>query len=1192
LFCKKLINKIYNYVGFICFFYCFLILEVGFMISNTNSNLNNITPVNPVDNPAIIPKKTDFSKDAIQTPAQAILQDQDIVAETPVGKKLPDDVQQVLYPDLTGTEQKTAKGAEQAKIVPNIPQPSTTNSSGDSVSQSPTKNASQTSSLGQLDQHSDPYKLLEYAPFANKDNKNFLWFLHQAFIREGWNSRPPEVQKALKHMIMNAWRKGAAKSGDDQQTPIGENFEYYRGNLSGFILKRLARESISQQFPQAFKEPKDVELVNSPKLALAEIRRQTDAQVVRIDQVKDFEDQIELMLKKVLQNENLPLTYFDFSPLLSEVIKDRHFDQISSRTEELRNLFYQKIEVFLRNNPNLSCHQIDAFIGSIRNIQLIAFQKRSEGFVAIIYPTITKELTGKSGDKSIIGLLENRNFIKRKDEFNKYLSFANLIERGDLSSVKPRKKNMFSLGQLLEFERLVARLPTYTAQLTNDPVVLKQMEEVEVFKKQLDQVKEKWKEPGADPKQLKEELKQLNQAIDNKLRDMRYDDSGGNYLKMIQMDLKGLQGRIDLNKKKVTNREERIQRVQLAKAQALQMKYFLKKFSHAGTGLTKRLEERIYHNSFHAFSVKGLYPSPDNLISILIDNSPLNADRLLGNQKAQLEPIHSSQQESSPLPQVCKNFEEFMKSPLIKKFVVIGAPAPQGQQIKSLNIKHIHCEAIVNLLKGLNEYRSSQGETIDDVFKEKKISDLLQISYFTLALAMQEAIFYQNDDRLFNEKIELMHQVIQDILLILQPYDDSAVSEIVNRGVKEDILPTALHDKATIRVNVHSSGSHSLMSILTGVEAQKGDNHLNIVVLKDTYYESTDLVQECPKYRSYELNGHVFDKEGIDKAFTDVKRNAVSELEKDKKIDLFLCEFHHNIGLNKDVYRAENITQQIKKMSEKGLLADQCTIAIDTTLSGERDSDIQGLLNDETIQKLIQEGKLNIALMRSGQKFDLLGQDNYYCGFTTTISPQDKWQAFHATVNDPDNHINGLSRQAVGFLDKHVRQQILDYRECSIQATQEAYQKLDKKLLFDPASDNPLQIAKIEDDRIGFFDLKCDDALFSAIREKLGEYVSSHQASLSSRPSFGFSASNLIRISGTKLRLNIVTHPEVYANFFNKLQTIFDEESDLMRKAIQEEVEKLSLSEEEKQKEMKKMWKQKIKEYLNRVVDHIANRFV
>ena len=211
------------------------------------------------------------------------------------------------------------------------------------------------------------------------------------------------------------------------------------------------------------------------------------------------------------------------------------------------------------------------------------------------------------------------------------------------------------------------------------------------------------------------------------------------------------------------------------------------------------------------------------------------------------------------------------------------------------------------------------------------------------------------------------------------------------------------------------------------------------------------------------LSGDRFNQEGIVKAFATPPEN---------KIDLFVCEFHHNISIERQSYKPENVLGQVKAMIQQGLVADKLTIAIDNTINLEQSEEVKAFLADETIKHLIQLGKLNVVLLRSAQKFDMLGMDNYYGGITTSLNESKAFSKFNARMAKKEDQLAGLSYQGLAHLQKYGGKSLDNYRLLTMKNTQKLYKMLPDNAIYHKGTDNPMQISEIADDQLVFLDIK------------------------------------------------------------------------------------------------------------------------
>lgn len=499
------------------------------------------------------------------------------------------------------------------------------------------------------------------------------------------------------------------------------------------------------------------------------------------------------------------------------------------------------------------------------------------------------------------------------------------------------------------------------------------------------------------------------------------------------------------------------------------------------------------------------------------------------------------------IPEVCKSFTDFLKQPVVQKFSDLGIPEDAPPYLRVLP------EATVNLLKGFEKF------SIDKIFQDKKITSILQVAYFRILNAMQEAILRKEDPIQFYNQIELIHQEIQNILAISEPYDEASLAKSAKERLTTGENPVIPQGLPPPRVHAKPSSMHGLSSVLSSIEAQKGTNALQVVVLKDCYYESTGTLNRAKTYTTSELDGDAFRESGGDltKAFDSLPKEP---------LDVYICEIHHNISPDRSSYTKENVLDQIKALYAMNLAAPQLTVVIDCTIDLEESDDIRTLLSDKAIQGLIDVGRLNISLLRSAQKFDMLGMDNYYGGISTSINNEIYFSSFDARMDLPYDQLRGLSYQGLAHLQAHSKGSLDKYRLLLMQNTHTLYDMMPREAIFQEGKEMPMQISKMQDERSVFLDIKFPryNHTGSIAMGKLQAFVESKKLPFTSRASFGFATTNFSSVDGLTYRINPGLDDEktlqLYAAFFNTVQKIItdcmDENKGLDKRELDELIAK------------------------------------
>lgn len=532
--------------------------------------------------------------------------------------------------------------------------------------------------------------------------------------------------------------------------------------------------------------------------------------------------------------------------------------------------------------------------------------------------------------------------------------------------------------------------------------------------------------------------------------------------------------------------------------------------------LTEKVSVR--HGSFYGDvremqACSGFVLSPDKAKKAWLRIS--NLDEILesmGLPKAQLAT------EDHTVPILCKHWSDFLKQPLLTQFRAL-----QHEKAPYLRVLP---EATFKLLEGL------QAEGIDKIFKAENLGDLLQISYFRLFNAMQEAILHKDDIIIFSNQIDLIHQEVQSLLAIAAPHrkKEFALSTVNTLcGGDDPTIPTRFNP----RVHLKPSAMHCLASVVSGIEEEKKTNKLKVALAKNSYYnEAKNPLSFASTHELSVLSEKSLSGKG-------------KSLEDIGPLDLFVTEFHHNILHDVQDYQKVDVLSQVKRLMQDGFVADKFTVVIDTTVDLEKSKEIKEFLADIQIKNLIENGRLNVVFLRSAQKFDMLGIDNYYGGIVITINDGVHYKRYNRRMDLPEDQLEGLSYQGLTHLQKYSGSLRDCYREEIMENTQKLYQMLPEEALFQEGTTNPMQISAIHDERIFFLDIKFPGhpKTMEAFQKLFVQYAQDNKLPLTSRPSFSFINSSLTQMAsshGSKLRMNVglekVEILKSYAKFFRKVQ--------------------------------------------------------
>lgn len=508
---------------------------------------------------------------------------------------------------------------------------------------------------------------------------------------------------------------------------------------------------------------------------------------------------------------------------------------------------------------------------------------------------------------------------------------------------------------------------------------------------------------------------------------------------------------------------------------------------------------------------------------------------------------------SSNVPEIYQDYKSFIAEETAL-FEQLTGPDPVKAKLNANPVKaklsgdqKIIADGVVAMLKGLEKCN------IDVQFNERGLGDLLQYSYFRINNALREAILRREDMLAYQQALDVVSQEIQMILAISTPYGNDDLEKTIVARLKG---PEGIITDQTMDVKVHAqpSAMRCLSTVVSSVQAQKKDQPLNALVLSDSYYETSETFTEAKEIKSSILKGDDFNRD---------PKNTIAQL--DGNIDLFLCEFHHNVSLERTNYTPEKITEQIKALFAADKVAKPLTVMIDSTINLELSDDFKKLFSDPEIKQYITDGKLNIVLARSAQKFDMLGFDNYYGGIVTIVNNGKEFDLFNDRMNKKGDQLQGVNYQGLCHLNSCAAKEIEAYRQAIMDNANDLY-----KLMPEKCKDQSgiIQIAQVNDDKLGFLDFKFHQdfpEMASCMVSSFRKYCHVNHLPLTTRASFGFPNSNIVLIDrqiGKLCRLSVGLENRetlrMYSDYFNEVQKVIDKaatESDVgvQKNALQQE---------------------------------------
>lgn len=403
----------------------------------------------------------------------------------------------------------------------------------------------------------------------------------------------------------------------------------------------------------------------------------------------------------------------------------------------------------------------------------------------------------------------------------------------------------------------------------------------------------------------------------------------------------------------------------------------------------------------------------------------------------------------------------------------------------------------------------------------------------------------------FLNDAQLIYEDMTALVILASPYTPTDAYHIIASNARAEMIPTGFPESIHVDAQLRASGMRCLHSALTGCEdlkqAQSGTRALNVAVQSNAYYEGPSYVIDHAR----NFSTHTLATDALASSSAELSTQLGS-----KKLDVYVCEFHHNISADRQDYKKEDILAQVQNLYDRGLVSDTFTVAIDITIGATTDPAIKAFLAH--FQDKIDAGQLNVVLYRSAQKFDQFGMDNCNGGILLSVNDNRRFQAFNASLAPGQDTISNRNTQILSHLQKYAATELNAYRQLIARNVAKLLGKEPAVSAHDGAPRSAcslppemvttstqshmrgcmLQVADTQDDMTPFLDIKCPyltpDSPAAVQFYKTMEMAFAARANddpahfpVGFRPSFGFSHSNVSLIGSNKLRFNPGLEDEV-----------------------------------------------------------------
>ncbi|PJD94374.1 MAG: hypothetical protein CK425_11610 [Parachlamydia sp.] len=426
-----------------------------------------------------------------------------------------------------------------------------------------------------------------------------------------------------------------------------------------------------------------------------------------------------------------------------------------------------------------------------------------------------------------------------------------------------------------------------------------------------------------------------------------------------------------------------------------------------------------------------------------------------------------------------KHKEDFLQGALFKRFFAKMSSLDFAQAKPQCAVLG---NATAKILQGLLTTISEEKWTSCQQDPARK--DMLQTSLFKIALSLADAELYVEDFQKFAQAIELVHAEIATLLDLTLPFKEGSFAPIYISQLSQ--VPETL--KPFLKAGLCRSG----VNIFAGINASLAAVNPCRAYGEGFYFEQAELVGN---------------------------ENRLDIILKDpsvKQVDLYGAQFNPGIHISNvhTHYKGCPVAEDLKQLLQAKPEMQHLTVAIDCTIGYLNDPKINVLL--ETFESEIKAGQLNFVFFRSGQKFDMLGMDNYYgAPYYFVNNGGAQWERFNTLIGTDAFKTDELSTQWFCLANQCASDEIDQYRRLIFQNTQAILKHIPDPLKPQNNLKQKLRVNTADENlESGFIDIKLTGrfhrlrglALLAHFYKKSLE----NKVKVHSRSSFGFYHANCV----------------------------------------------------------------------------------
>lgn len=324
--------------------------------------------------------------------------------------------------------------------------------------------------------------------------------------------------------------------------------------------------------------------------------------------------------------------------------------------------------------------------------------------------------------------------------------------------------------------------------------------------------------------------------------------------------------------------------------------------------------------------------------------------------------------------------------------------------------------ATLEIFQGLISEMEISGKW--EEFKENPaINEIVQTTLYKILNELATAEMQIQDYKKFAQSIELVHAEMANLMELFSPFEQEDFSEIYQENLTE--IPPSLMPY------VKASLGRTAVNNFAWINQAVAFNQPNPVRVysKGFYYEQAAFI-------------------GHDYTFEDALNNPDI-----KEINLYSGQFNPNVEIESHhtQYQVRDIENDIREIFLKKPDTKHLTVAIDCTTDYYNSPRVKHLL--EVFEEEIIQGQINFVFFRSGQKFDMLGMDNYYgAPFYMVNNNAPHWDSFTTLTEEKALKTDSLSLQWFCLANRYASDQLDAYRKLIFQNAKTILNHIPKSL--------------------------------------------------------------------------------------------------------------------------------------------------